>query len=224
MIEFKHSSISLSRDGRRNLAVNLSLSKGELAVVLGPNGSGKTTLMDVIAGIERLDVGRMLVEPSNSPVAYAVQDAASGLLPWRTILSNILLPTQLHNGLPEKTPEKALMLLGSFGLDDRKNDFPYKLSEGEKQIVNLIRTVCTPASILLLDEPFASLNVKARVKAKEMLLEFAAGRTTLLVTHDPADLDWPISRFFRIRDSSVIEIGLSEAKEVLEDAVQKTSV
>ena len=224
MIEFRNGSISLSRDGRRNLAVSLSLSSGEFAVLLGPNGSGKTTLLDVIAGVTRMDVGTVVVEPLNSPLAYAVQDAASGLLPWRTILSNIILPAQLRNGMIDVPLDKAKSLLVEFGLGDRQDDFPYKLSEGEKQIINLIRTVCTPAEILLLDEPFASLNVKARIRAKAMLLEFASGRTTLLITHDPADLDWPISRCFRIKDSTVVEISLSEAREFLEDVVQKPSV
>jgi len=224
MIELKNSSISLSRDGSRNLAVSLSLLTGDLAVLLGQNGSGKTTLLDVIAGVEQLDAGTVEVQPSNSPVAYVVQDAASGLLPWRTILSNILLPAQLHSELSDVMRDKAIGLLDKFGLADRKDDFPYKLSEGEKQIVNLIRAVCTPAGILLLDEPFASLNVKARLLAKTMLLEFAFGRTTVLVTHDSADLDWPVRRCFRILDSSVVEIDLSEAKEFLEDVVPNASV
>src|SRR5437588_2718790 len=103
MIELRNSAISLSRDGRRILSASLRLSTGELAVLLGPNGSGKTTVLDTIAGVERLNSGTLQVDPPDSPIAYVVQDAASGLLPWRSILSNILLPANLRNGLTSKT-------------------------------------------------------------------------------------------------------------------------
>ncbi len=222
MIEL-NGSISLTRDGSRRLAASFSISTGELTVLIGKNGSGKSTLLDVIAGVERLDSGSIVVEPSDLPVAYAVQDAAGGLLPWRTLLSNILLPAQLHRPVSEIAQDKATSLLHEFGLGNRKDDFPYKLSEGEKQIINLIRAVCTPASVVLLDEPFASLNVNARQRAKAMLLDFASARTTILVTHDSADLAWPITRCLRVADLAVAEIGLSEAKEFLENGVPKAS-
>jgi NitT/TauT family transport system ATP-binding protein len=224
MIEFKDTIISLSRDGRRNLSLSLRLSDGDLAVLLGPNGSGKTTVLDTIAGIRRVDAGTVILEPSAAPIAYVVQDSASGLLPWRTILSNILLPAQLQKSQSEGSVERAISLLTIFGLADRKDDFPYKLSEGEKQLVNIIRAVCTPAGILLLDEPFSSLNAIARSRTKEILLESAAKRITLLVTHDPADLDWPITRFFRIVNSRLVETNSSEAKEFLENVVSKAPV
>jgi NitT/TauT family transport system ATP-binding protein len=221
MIEFKDTKISLSRDGGRNLSVSFRLSPGDLAILIGPNGSGKTTVLDIIAGIRKVDAGTVTVEPAASPIAYVVQDSASGLLPWRTILSNILLPAQLQKSLSNGSVEKAESLLTTFGLTERKDDYPYKLSEGEKQLVNIIRAVSTPASILLLDEPFSSLNAIARSRAKAILLESAAGRTTLLVTHDPADLDWPITRCLQIINSQLVETNILEAKEFLENVVSK---
>jgi ABC-type nitrate/sulfonate/bicarbonate transport system ATPase subunit len=221
MIEIKNGSVSLSRDGGRNLKVSLCLSTVDFAVLLGRNGSGKTTMLDIVAGIRPLDTGTLLVEPSGGLVAYAVQDSSSGLLPWRTILSNILLPSTLQSNSSKPMSDKAIKLLGAFGLLERIDDFPYRLSEGEKQIVNLIRAVCTPASILLLDEPFAALNAKARTLAKEILTDFAAGRTTVLVTHDPLDLDLPISRCFVITDSTLAETNMNEAKEFLENVAPK---
>lgn len=219
MIEFHNTSITLNADKQRSLSVSLSLTAGDFAVFVGPNGSGKTTLLDVVAGTRKIDSGRIILEPAASPIAYAVQDSSSGLLPWRTILTNILLPAQLIDGnSPLELRDKALSLLSIFNLAGRKDDFPYRLSEGEKQIVNLIRTVCTPSNIVLLDEPFASLNIKSRLVARSMLKEFVRGKTTILVTHDPTDLDWGITRYFRIANDRLIEVSAFEARGFLENA------
>jgi ABC-type multidrug transport system ATPase subunit len=87
----------------------------------------------------------------------------------------------------------------------------------------LIRAVCTPASILLLDEPFASLNAKARALAKDIIMEFATGRTAIFVTHDPLDLELPVTRWLLITDSTLLEVNMHEAKEFLENVATKTS-
>jgi NitT/TauT family transport system ATP-binding protein len=153
MIEFHDTVISLSHDGQRRLLVGFRLSKGDLAVLLGANGSGKTTILDVIVGARKPDTGAVKTEPANLPVAYAVQDSSSGLLPWKTILSNVLLPSLVANNSSEDKRTQALTLLKQFGLAQRQQDFPYQLSEGEKQIVNLIRAVCTPAHGRLMKPP-----------------------------------------------------------------------
>jgi ABC-type nitrate/sulfonate/bicarbonate transport system ATPase subunit len=221
MIEINNGALSLSRDGQRNLSISIHLSNDDFAVLLGRNGSGKTTALDTIAGVRQLDAGTLSIQPSNAAIGYVVQDSSSGLLPWRTILSNILLPSKLRAGSHDAMNEKALNLLSSFGLLDRKDDFPYRLSEGEKQIVNLIRAACTPANILLLDEPFASLNAKARSISKDVLEKFASGRTTVFVTHDPFDLDLPITRWLLITDSTLAEVNKETAKEFLENVATK---
>jgi ABC-type nitrate/sulfonate/bicarbonate transport system ATPase subunit len=179
-------------------------------------------LLDSIAGIRHPISGNVQVEPVKKPIAYAVQDSASGLLPWKSVLSNILFPSILDGADDRETKTKALRLLVEFGLDARKNDFPYQLSEGEKQIINVIRCVCTPASIVLLDEPFAALNAHAKVKAKAHLAEFAKERVTILVTHDPADCDLPLNRFLLISNSVVEEVDSKTASEFLSNVVSKT--
>ncbi len=221
MIEFRETIVSLSKDGQRRLSAGFRLSKGDVAVLFGTNGSGKTTLLDLIAGVRKPDVGVVIVEPANLPVAYAVQDSSSGLLPWKTILSNILLPALVANKSSERTRNEALTLLQQFGLGDRQLGFPYQLSEGEKQIVNLVRAICTPSEILLLDEPFSSLNSKTRALAKEKLKQSTKQRTTVLVTHDAADLEGPFNRFFQLANSRVEEVDLSTAKSFLENAVSQ---
>ncbi len=219
MIKCTDVSVQLSQDGARRLTASFDLADGDLAVLLGPNGSGKTTFLDVIAGFRLPDSGRVVLHPQNEPIAYVVQEAANGILPWRTILSNILLPAELRANTSADFREEAMSLLSAFALSDRADDFPYKLSTGERQIVNIIRALCMPASVLLLDEPFAPLNALARSQASTLLRESAARRTTILVTHEPVDLDWPITRYFRVSNSHVSEIDRQEARRVLDGAV-----
>lgn len=223
MIEFKDAAISLTGDGRRNLAVSLRLSTGDCAVLVGPNGSGKTTVLDVVAGVRQLDRGALLVEPNGKPIAYVVQDSNSGLLPWRNVLSNILLPLHLQQNSLGSAPEQARTHLERFGLAERARDFPYKLSGGEKQLVNLMRALSTPADIVLLDEPFSPLNAVARSRARTLVRDFARGRTTILVTHDPADLDLPITRYFRIAGEKIEEVQRDEARESLSHVESEAS-
>jgi NitT/TauT family transport system ATP-binding protein len=122
MIDIDDGVVSLSQDGRRNLRISVRLNAQDFAVLLGRNGSGKTTVLDTIAGIRQLDAGALSIHPVNAVVAYAVQDSASGLLPWYTILSNILLPSKLRADSVDAMSNKALKLLAAFGLLDRKND------------------------------------------------------------------------------------------------------
>jgi ABC-type nitrate/sulfonate/bicarbonate transport system ATPase subunit len=121
-----------------------------------------------------------------------------------------------------ETDRKALSLLETFRLAERRDDYPYRLSEGEKQIINVIRCICTPASVALLDEPFAALNSHAKGKAKTLISEFAKARATILVTHDPADCDLPFNRFLLIDGSAVKEVDSETAKTFLSNAESKT--
>ena len=222
MIAFNNTVFNLSSDGRRKLSATFRLERGDFAVLLGLNGAGKTTLLDAMAGIRHAAEGKVEVAPANSPIAYAVQDSASGLFPWKSVLSNILFPAAMTKKDDLETKGKALLLLEEFRLAERRDDFPYRLSEGEKQIINVIRCTCTPASVVLLDEPFAALNSHARVKAKALLAEFAKDRTTVLVTHDPADCDLPLNRFLLISNSVVKEVDSKTAREFLSNVVSKT--
>lgn len=221
MIALNSAVFNLSNDGRRKLSATFRLERGDFAVLLGLNGTGKTTLLDAIVGFRQPDSGKVVI-PGDGPIAYAVQDSASGLLPWKSILDNISFPAALTKHHDVETARKALSLLEQFRLAERRDDFPYRLSEGEKQIVNVIRCTCTPASVVLLDEPFAALNAHAKVKAKVLLSEFAKERVTILVTHDPADLDLPLNRFLLISNSTVEEVDSKAAKEFLTNAVSKT--
>jgi len=191
------------------------LSRGDWAVLVGPNGSGKTTILDIVAGVRQPDRGTLSVQSPENPIAYVVQDSNSSLLPWCSVLSNILLPLRLHRSSLGNEPAEALTLLAKFGLAERAYDFPYRLSAGEKQLVNLVRALSTPAEIVLFDEPFTNLNALVRSSVEKLVVDFARNRTTLFVTHDPADLDLPITRYFKIDNEQVIEVQRCEAQESL---------
>jgi len=221
MITLNNAVFNLSDDGHRKLLATFRLERGDFAVLLGLNGAGKTTLLDAIAGIRRALSGKIEVAPPDAPVAYAVQDSASGLLPWKNVLDNILFPAAMCKRDDVEAKSKALSLLEEFRLAERRDDFPYRLSEGEKQIVNVIRCICTPANVVLLDEPFAALNSHVRARIKVLLAEFAKGRSTVLVTHDPVDCDLPLNRFFLISNSVVEEVDSKTAKEFLSNVISK---
>ena len=98
------------------------------------------------------------------PIAYAVQDPNSGLLPCGTIGANITLPATLHGDHMAAIRERAACLLETFRLGRRLKDYPYRLSGGEKQAVNLVRTLCTPCKLALFDEVLAPLHNDLRAR------------------------------------------------------------
>lgn len=204
----------LPSDPRRSLRFDFSIKLGECAVVLGRNGSGKSTFFDVLCGF-RPKLSGEITQPSG-PIGYAVQDASSGLFPWQTALENILLPAQLKGFEIEAATNSAKALLDRFHLGNRASAFPYELSGGEKQIVNLIRALLTPGALLLLDEPFAALNSGNRSIAHQVVGEYAHARITLIITHEIADLTMATEQFLLLNDDQLVGIHYEEARSFLE--------
>lgn len=196
----------------RLLYVDFSLNEGDIALLIGPNGSGKTTLLDTIAGVRSLLSGSLYYSAPDQAVAYAVQDSNSGLLPWQTVHDNILLPAFLHNALSETLSKEARRLLETFRLHSRAHDFCYKLSGGERQVVNIIRALCTPCSIALMDEPFGALHNDFRSIAVRELSTWLPTKTAIFVSHDPADLSLPFTRFLLIDRNTLTELTRHEAE------------
>lgn len=212
--------MSLTRDGRNILSVSFRLEAGDFALLLGPNGSGKTTILDLIAGVRRLDSGRLHIGiNTKEAIGYAVQDANSGMLPWKTIVQNIMLPFTLCPDANGSQPCNVLNLLRKFRLFEKQNAYPYQLSGGEKQVTNLIRTILTPGRIVLIDEVLSSLHADLRAFAKQVLRDELKGKTVVMITHDPADIDLPANKYLSIRNQSVIAIDREEAEGVLLNAV-----
>ncbi|MEW8410600.1 MAG: ATP-binding cassette domain-containing protein [Candidatus Thiodiazotropha sp.] len=214
MICFEDVVVELDQKGARQLYINAAFEAGDFVLIVGPNGSGKTSFLDLIAGVRPYQGGSITGLIPDLPVAYAVQEPHGSLLPWRSILSNILLPSHLSSQ-GEGLITEARELLNKFGLLDRADDFPYTLSGGEKQAINFIRTICTPAYIRLFDEVTASLHSSFKSVARDILPENRESTTTFFISHDSSDFILPFNRFFAIQRGSLKEISKDDAKEVI---------
>lgn len=172
---------------------SLELKQGEIATIIGPSGSGKTTLLRMVAGLVPAKKGTIsyLDAPSKSPsdhVAYMNQDDI--MLPWRTIIKNLTLIGEL--GKKKHSPNlynEALRHLNEMGLAGRENAYPHELSGGMRQRVALARVLMQKKPFLLLDEPFASLDMSLREQMHLHLKKIRSqhGTTILMVTHDLRD-------------------------------------
>jgi NitT/TauT family transport system ATP-binding protein len=172
--------------------VDLSIAQGEFLALLGPSGCGKTTLLRIIAGLEPASAGEVLIEGKavREPVAnvsFVFQSAV--LLPWRTILSNVLLPVEIDGKIGPEWIDKAKRLLSLTGLGEFIDHFPRELSGGMKQRAAICRALITDPDILLMDEPFGALDAMTRDAMNEELYELwrRSGKTVVFVTHDIAE-------------------------------------
>lgn len=169
--------------------LDLEVKRGDFISLLGPSGCGKTTLLNIIAGLIRADSGRIFIKDREAAsgrghVAYMQQDDL--LLPWRTALENALLGPELRGADRLRARHEAEGLFHRFGLEGFEDHYPAELSGGMRQRVALIRTLLTGKELLLLDEPFGSLDAMTRSVLHRYLLgvweEFE--KTILFVTHD----------------------------------------
>jgi len=169
--------------------ISLTVNNHEFVSIIGPSGSGKSTIFNILAGIEDPTGGEIFLSQKRimnrkGKFGYMPQDAA--LLPWKTVLENVMLGLIILGNPKELARRKAFDLLEKFNLTDFANHFPETLSGGMQQRVALLRTVLFNPSFLLLDEPFGSLDALTRHEAQMWLLaaweRFSS--SVLFVTHD----------------------------------------
>lgn len=169
--------------------INLSLSEGELMVVLGPSGSGKTTLLNLVAGFEPCHHGQISLEgkPVTGPGAErGVVFQSEGLLPWRNVRDNVALGLQLAGVPSAERTEQAQALLRQVGLEGAGDRAIWQLSGGQRQRVGIARALAANPQLLLLDEPFGALDAFTREQMQTLLLSLwhETGKQVLLITHD----------------------------------------
>jgi NitT/TauT family transport system ATP-binding protein len=166
-------------------AVSFSIQPREFVCVLGPSGSGKSTLLRALAGLIKPTGGSLSFDCLDSPprIGFVFQQAT--LMPWRTVLENILLPLELQNIPDEQARAKAQEMVELVGLQGFENSLPRDLSGGMAQRVALSRALIHDPDILLLDEPFGSLDALTRERMwMELSRLWQARQTTvLMVTH-----------------------------------------
>lgn len=168
--------------------IRLSLEPGRWTCLLGPSGSGKTTLLRLLAGLEtHVDFdGTVRATDGGATldrVAYMAQSDL--LLPWSKVLSNVVLGARLRGEPPDW--ERARRLVGRVGLSSHAGKRPNELSGGQRQRVALARTLMEDRPLILLDEPFSSLDAGTRMEMQDLSVDLLSGRTVLQVTHDPAE-------------------------------------
>jgi len=169
--------------------IALAISPGRFASLIGPSGCGKSTIFNIIAGLLEPTRGGVLIDNVESTgtigrVGYMLQKDL--LLPWRTVLDNVILGMEIQ-GVPLRAArERALPLLRRYGLSGFEYLYPSSLSGGMRQRAALLRTLLFDTDLILLDEPFGALDAQTKLQMQEWLMALWSdfGKTVLFVTHD----------------------------------------
>ncbi|MDI6895008.1 MAG: ABC transporter ATP-binding protein [Bacillota bacterium] len=168
--------------------VSFTVPRGRTCAIIGPSGCGKTTLLHVLAGLLPPRSGEVRVDgqPVRGPrehTALILQDY--GLFPWKTVRANAALGLEIRGRLPAGR-HRVEGLLRDLGLWELRDRFPAQLSGGQRQRVAIARALALEPDLLLMDEPFSSLDALTRESMQELVAELfrAGGITAVLVTHD----------------------------------------
>src|SRR5579862_1965706 len=169
--------------------VSLSIGDSEFVSIVGPSGCGKSTLFNAVSGLIRPSSGRVWIDGRDvtgetGHVGYMLQKDL--LIPWRTVVGNIVLGAALTRGVIPHDRAEAVALATRYGLGDFLDHYPHALSGGMRQRVALMRTLALHADVLLLDEPFGALDSQTRLDMQLWLLSVCQdlNATILFVTHD----------------------------------------
>jgi NitT/TauT family transport system ATP-binding protein len=173
--------------------ITLALADGEFVSVVGASGCGKTTLLRIIGGLEGKYAGELRLNghatatTSRGDVGIAFQDA--NLLPWRNILQNVLLPTQVLRLNKRESVARARALIELVGLGGFEDKYPFELSGGMRQRVSIARALVHDPSVLLMDEPFGALDALTRetMNAEVLKIWEATRKTVFMITHSIAE-------------------------------------
>ena len=199
--------------------ISVVVERGEFIAVVGPSGCGKTTFLRIVAGLEpassgdvRLD-GRAISGPG---VDRGFVFQTDSLLPWRTVFANAIIGREVAGRVGPAERQRTLELLKLVGLDGFENYHPRQLSGGMRQRVNLARALAIDPQILLMDEPFSSLDAQTReIMQTELVRIWEAGRKTVLfVTHQIDEAVFLADRVLvfarrpgRLRESVAVELA-----------------
>jgi NitT/TauT family transport system ATP-binding protein len=185
-LEIDHLALSFnSSEGRLEVLrdIHFQLGEKEFLCVLGPSGSGKTSLLRLIAGLIHPDGGKIQFHQAEPRLSLMFQQAT--LMPWRTVFENIALPLELEQVPSEIMRARVTELIKLVGLDGFEKSWPAELSGGMAQRVALARAFIYDPDLLLLDEPFGSLDALTRERMADELLQLwqSRPRPVIMVTH-----------------------------------------
>ncbi|MEV7006103.1 ABC transporter ATP-binding protein [Streptosporangium sp. NPDC051022] len=171
--------------------IDLSVAEGELVCIVGPSGCGKSTLLRSIAGLLRPSGGRVVLNGtpvSRTPddLAVVFQDYSRSLFPWMSVADNVSLPLRRKGQGKRQRTHAALEALELVGLAGAAGKYPWELSGGMQQRVSIARALAYRPSLLLMDEPFGSVDAQTREDLEDLTLRVRSlhTMTILLITHD----------------------------------------
>ena len=193
--------------------VSVTVRAGEFLSIVGPSGCGKTTLLRIFAGLIPASAGSVLYdgEPISGPsskIGFVFQ--SDNLLPWRTVRDNVALGPQMRHEKSRSYAPRVTAMLELVGLSGFEDYFPHQLSGGMRQRVNLARALAIQPEVLLMDEPFASLDAQTRDIMQEELLRIwrETRNTVIFITHQIDEAIFLADRvmIMRARPGSVQEV------------------
>ncbi|MBS7238614.1 MAG: ABC transporter ATP-binding protein [Acetatifactor sp.] len=214
--------------------LDLTVEEGELTAIIGNSGSGKSTFLNMIGGLDRPSAGSLFVAGSNlftmtekelvlykrDTVGFVWQNNGRNLLPYLTVLENVMLPMSLSSTKQKR--EKALGLLEMVGMSHKKKSRMNMLSGGEQQRVAIAIALANSPKLLLADEPTGSVDMKTANYIFDVFSELNKnGQTILIVTHDVA-LSKKVKRVVAIRDGKISSERV--LKEAYADRLQESNI
>jgi NitT/TauT family transport system ATP-binding protein len=178
--------------GKKVLAldsVDLTIAEGEFVTIVGPSGCGKSTLLNLIVGLMRSSMGRIVfrgapIEGITTKIGYVTQK--DNLLPWRTLIENVEIALEIRAIEKSARRTQAQDLIDQVGLGGFEDHYPHELSGGMRQRANIIRTLIYDPELILMDEPFGPLDAQTRIVLQDQLLKlwYASKKTIVFITHD----------------------------------------
>lgn len=204
--------------------VDLDIRRGEFISFVGPSGCGKSTFLNMVAGLLPATSGTAsvmgeAVEGPSPRVGFMFQSPV--LLPWRSVLKNVLMPAEVHGLDPNTIEAKARSVITAVGLGGFEDAYPRQLSGGMQQRVALARVLTYEPELLLMDEPFGALDEFTReaMNLELMRITQAAGITVLFVTHNIAEAVFMADRVVVMtprpgKVSGIIEVDLGRPRSI----------
>ncbi|MCC7282112.1 MAG: ABC transporter ATP-binding protein [Acetobacteraceae bacterium] len=213
--------------------ISLAIEAHEFMAILGPSGCGKSTLLQIAAGLLPASFGRVLLDgaavtaPPRS-VVYLFQHYSRSLLPWRSVLANVAFAIE-HRGFSRTdVRERAMHHIGRVGLEKFATKYPWQLSGGMQQRVAIARALTAEPRVLMMDEPFSSVDALTRLDLQALIQEIrlAQPMTVLLVTHDVDEAVYMADRIAVLTHrpgelAELIEVCLDRPRDAIGTREQK---
>ena len=205
--------------------LSLDIKKNSFVSILGSSGAGKSTLLRLASNLIKPTSGSVEYLNNEKPnIGFVFQDPT--LLPWRSVLDNVLLPAELTSKNKKASKEKAYFWLSKVGLEGKENSLPNQLSGGQKMRVSIARAMVQDFSLLLMDEPFAALDEVSRNKLEDDLLDIWEKNklTVLFVTHSVTEAVYLAERVLVMSSSpgKILDDVIITEKKLRDDGQQSS--